>query len=190
MLAYVFWHWPQAHVDRELYRTHLAEFHKTLAENKPRGFHHSAVFQISRASWLDTDGIAFEDWYLVDDSAALDPLNDGAVSGACEEPHNRVAREAANGTAGLYRLRYGGMNLADAGNATWFSKPAGLSYRDLYDSMQPLVDENGAVLWGRQMTLGPTTEFCLISKTPIKLPHGFISRQFDLETVWPSQNRG
>ena len=184
MLAYIFWHWPQADVDAEVYRTHLLEFHETLARNKPPGFHSSAVFQISGASWLKELGSAFEDWYLVENSAALDPLNDGAVSGACEEPHNRVAREAADGTAGLYRLRLGTLKLADARSATWFSKPPDLKYRELYDRLQPGVDDNGAALWGRQMTLGPTTEFCLISPTGVKLPAGIIGQQLDLEIVW------
>ncbi|HEX6730268.1 MAG TPA: hypothetical protein VF074_09670 [Pyrinomonadaceae bacterium] len=184
MLAYIFWHWPQSDVDPEVYRTHLAEFHETLARNKPPGFHNSTVFQISNPPWLDTPGTAFEDWYLVENSAALDPLNDGAVSGACEESHNRVAREAADGTAGLYRLRSGTLSLAEARNATWFSKPPGMSYQNLYDSLQSVIDDNGAALWGRQMTLGPTTEFCVLSPMPIKLPNGIIQHQLALEVVW------
>jgi hypothetical protein len=183
MLAYIFWHWPQADVDPEDYRTHLAEFHETLARNKPPGFHNSTVFQISNPPWLNTPGTAFEDWYLVENSAALDPLNDGAVSGACEEPHNRVAREAADGTAGLYRLRSGTLNLAEARYATWFSKPSGMRYQGLYDSLQSVID-NGAALWGRQMTLGPTTEFCLVSRRGVKLPAGISGQQHDLAIVW------
>lgn len=184
MLAYVFWHWPQPEVDRELYRTHLVEFHQTLARNKPPGFHFSTVFQLSGATWLDTDGSAFEDWYLVDDSAALDPLNDGAVSGACEEPHNRVAREADGGTAGLYRLRDGKVDLANTRYAIWLSKPSGVSYQSFYELLQPSVKDYDAALWGRQMTLGPTTEFCLVSRTPIKLPDRIIGRQLALDVVW------
>ena len=187
MLAYIFWHWPNADVDAEVYRTHLAEFHETLARNKPPGFHNSTVFQLSNPPWLDTPGTAYEDWYLVENSAALDPLNDGAVSGACEEPHNRVAREAADGTAGLYRLRQGTLNLANARNATWFSKPTGMRYRELYDSLQAVINDNGAALWGRQMTLGPTTEFCVVSRMGVKLPKGMTSQQLDLEIVWPGE---
>src|SRR4051794_7144154 len=105
MLAYVFWHWPQASIDTETYLAHLLSFHRTLAANKPDGFQHSVVFRIEHANWLDTTGPAYEEWYLLDDSAAMDHLNEAAVSGACEEPHNRVARQAAGGTGGLYRLR-------------------------------------------------------------------------------------
>jgi len=184
MLAYIFWHWPQAHVDHELYRTHLIEFHQALARHKPPGFHYSAVFQTAGATWLNTTDSAFEDWYLVENSAALDPLNDGAVSRACEEPHNRVAREAADGTAGLYRLRHGTIDLANSRYATWFSKPSGVSYQHFYDSLQPAVKDYDAALWARQMTLGPTTEFCLLSRNQIQLPDGLHGQDVQLENVW------
>jgi len=107
MLAYVFWHWPQANVDRDAYVEHLIAFQETLAANKPPGFLESVVFRIHGASWLNTQGEAYEEWYLLEDSAAMDRLNNGAVSGACLEPHNRVARDAADGTGGLYRFRAG-----------------------------------------------------------------------------------
>ncbi len=162
MLAYVFWHWPRPEIERGQYLDHLTAFHQTLAANKPPGFQRSVVFRIQGANWLNTDGEAFEEWYLLDDSAAMDPLNDAAVSGVCEEPHNRVAREAADGTGGLYRLRAGAGDLAQAKFALWLSKPAGVSYKDFYAGLEP-----GVTLWGRQMTLGPTTEFCIQTQTAL-----------------------
>jgi hypothetical protein len=180
MLAYVFWHWPQASVSAQTYVAHLEAFHRTLAANKPEGFQHSTVFRIQDANWLDTTGPAYEEWYLLDDSAAMDPLNDAAVSGACEEPHSLVAREAAGGTGGLYRLRSGDDILSEARFATWLAKPEGVSYRDFYDALAPLIAQTGVALWGRQMTLGPTTEFCLHSRTPVQLPAGFTGRQVPL----------
>jgi hypothetical protein len=175
MLAYVFWHWPQPGIDQGTYVTHLAGFHETLAANKPSGFQHSVVFRIRDASWLNTSGEAYEEWYLLDDSAAMDRLNEAAVSGACEEPHNRVAREAADGVGGLYRLRVGEEDLAQSRFAAWLSKPAGVSYSDFYAALQPLTSQPGVALWGRQMTLGPTTEFCLHSTTEIDLPQSLTS---------------
>lgn len=169
MLAYVFWHWPRPEIERGQYLDHLVQFHRTLAANKPRSFQRSVVFRIQDANWLKTDGDVYEEWYLVDDSAALDPLNDGAVSGACEEPHNRVAREAADGTGGLYRLRAGAGDIAEAKFATWLSKPAGVSYADFYAGLQSLTSQPGVTLWGRQMTLGPTAEFCIHSRSQIEL---------------------
>jgi len=165
MLAYVFWHWSRPEIERGQYLDYLIEFHRTLAANKSPGFQRSVVFSINGANWLKTDGEVFEEWYLLDDSAAMDPLNEAAVSGTCEEPHNRVAREAADGTGGLYRLRAGSEDLARAKFATWLSKPAGVSYKDFYAGLETFTSQPGVALWGRQMTLGPTTEFCIHSQT-------------------------
>ena len=183
MLAYVFWHWPRPDIDRGSYADHLGQFHHTLAANKPGGFQKSVVFRIENANWLSTQGEAYEEWYLLDDSAAMDRLNDAAVSGACEEPHNRVAREAADGIGGLYRLRAGEENLATAKFALWLSKPNGVSYADFYAALQPLTSQAGVALWGRQMTLGPTTEFCLQSTSSLQLPADYTSHIIPLDLI-------
>jgi hypothetical protein len=115
----------------------------------------------------------------------MDRLNDAAVSGACEEPHNRVAREAADGIGGLYRLRTGGEDLAQAKFALWLSKPSGVSYKDFYATLQPLTSQEGTALWGRQMTLGPTTEFCIHSTNPIELPAGYSGLQPQITRIYP-----
>jgi hypothetical protein len=109
----------------------------------------------------------------------MDPLNDAAVSGVCEEPHNRVAREAADGTAGLYRLRAGAGDLSQAKFATWLSKPDGVSYKDFYAGLEP-----GVTLWGRQMVLGPTTEFCIHSPTPVQLSASIRVIRVQLHQEW------
>lgn len=184
MLAYVFWHWPQSTIDRGAYLDHLADFHRILASNKPSGFQRSVVFRISGAGWLNTTGEAYEEWYLLDDSAAMDRLNEAAVSGVCEVPHNRVAREAADGTGGLYRFRAGQEDLAQSKSAVWLSKPAGVSYPDFYAALQPLTSQLGVGLWGRQMTLGPTTEFCIHSPSQIQLPANYTGQAIPLEQVW------
>jgi len=188
MLAYVFWHWPQSSVDGGSYVDHLIDFHQTLAVNKPAGFNHSVVFRIRGGSWLNTTGEAYEEWYLLDDSAAMDRLNEAAVSGICEEPHNRVAREAADGTGGLYRLRAGGEHLAEAKFAVWLSKPGGVTYKEFYAALEPLTSQPGIALWGRQMTLGPTTEFCIHSPNPIELPSGFSGLQPQITRVYSIDN--
>ena len=183
MLAYVFWHWPQSSVAPETYVAHLESFHRTLAANRPAGFQRSVVFKIEDADWLQTRGPAYEEWYLLDDSAAMDRLNDAAVSGPCEEPHNFVAREAAGGTGGLYRLRAGQEVLAETRYAVWLAKHDGVSYREFFDALAPLSAQSNVALWGRQMTLGPTTEFCLHSQTPIQLPAGYTGRQLPLTSL-------
>jgi len=187
MLAYVFWHWPQTGVDAEAYVDHLSTFHRTLNANKPAGFTGSRVFRIHGVSWLDTTGDAYEDWYLIDDSAALDRISEAAVSGVCEAPHNLVAREAAGGTAGLYRLKSGDY-VAEPRFALWLSKPDGVSYADFYSRLEPIV--KGA-LWGRQLTLGPTSEFVIHSTTPIlELPEDWTASQLlALQSVGSDQSR-
>ena len=182
MLAYVFWHWPQSNVARDEYVENLIAFQETLAANKPDGFRESAVFRIRGASWLNTQDEAYEEWYLLDDSAAMDRLNDGAVSGACLEPHNRVAREAEDGTAGLYRLRAG--QVGGARVATWLSKPSGVSYPQFFTELESITSQSGVALWARQMVLGPTTEFCIHSSAPLKLPEGYSGHSVPLDLVW------
>src|SRR5580765_1368085 len=97
MLAYVFWHWPRPdHAAAEYERGQLA-FHRALAHAAPRGFLSSLTFRVSgTAAWLGGSP-AYADWYLVDNSAALDPLNVAAVSGVCEAPHRQVAQAMAAG---------------------------------------------------------------------------------------------
>jgi hypothetical protein len=171
----------------ETYVDHLVSFHRVLNDKKPVGFHGSRVFHMHGASWLDTTGDAYEDWYLLDDSAALDRINEAAVSGVCEAPHNLVAREAAGGTAGLYRIKAGDI-LVEPRFALWLSKPEGVSYTDFYQKLEPVV--SNAALWQRQMTLGPTTEFLIHSATEIQLPETWTTNQvLTLRSVGSDQSQ-
>jgi hypothetical protein len=74
--------------------------------------------------------------------------------------------------AGLYRLREGEVGLGAALTATWFSKPSGTTYDALYSSLAPLLRGPMTSLWRRQMVLGPTQEFCLMSPAPAALDAG------------------
>lgn len=116
--------------------------------------------------WLPRGG--YEDWYLVDGSKDLDPLNEAAVSGELSGPHAVVARDAGVMAAGLYRMRAGEVGV-DAATATWFSKPTGTSYEALYAVTDDLVRRPATSLWRRQMVLGPTPEFCLLSPAALTL---------------------
>ena len=184
MLAYVFWHWHKDTVSQDQYEADLQRFHEILSLNKTAGFNGSTVFSIEKADWLQTPGTVYEEWYLLDDSAAMDPLNHAAVHDACEEPHNTVARNAAGGAAGLYLLRYGNETLSKARFATWINKPEQMSYRDFYQSLESLCSQPGIALWGRQMVLGPTTEFCLHSETQPTLPAQYGGKIHQLSCFW------
>src|SRR5690242_9634154 len=99
MLAYVFWHWPQRDISTTAYEELQRAFQEALATSSPHGFLGSHVFRVTSparsdsaaAPWLGAPS-AYADWYLVDTSAALDALNEAAVSGICETPHAQVAR--------------------------------------------------------------------------------------------------
>ena len=160
MLAYTFWHWKRPDISEAEYEARQRAFHKALGAAPPAGFIGSSSFAITGAPWASRGDAAYEDWYLVQDSAALDTLNAAAISASRQVPHDAAAAAAAGGIAGLYRIRVGALPSSPS-TGHWFSKPAGVSYADLEQLLRPVVDERQGALWCRQMTLGPTPEFCL-----------------------------
>jgi hypothetical protein len=184
MLAYVFWHWRRPDVPAASYEALQRRFHAALGAAPPAGFLHSRSLAIAGAPWAGGGNDAYEDWYLLEGSAALDPLNAAAVSASRQAPHDAAAAVAGGGTAGLYLLRLGSADQAPHA-ATWFAKPAGLSYAAMFATLEPLVRTEGAALWGRQMTLGPALEFCLHASRPVALPAPLVAVALHCRTVWP-----
>ena len=168
MLAYVFWHVPRAGVAARDYESLHYAFHDALWQAGVPGLVGLRVYQLRAIPWLAPGDAGYEDWHLIDDSAALDRLNEAAVTQARQLPHDRIAAMAASGTAGLYGLRSGA--LIDPVVAYWLSKPAGTSYASFDRSMRPFID-GGCCLWGRRMTLGPTPEFCLHAPETVAPPY-------------------
>jgi len=184
LLAYVFWHWRRPTVTASAYEAVQRRFHDALAAAPPEGFDRSFSLALSGAPWAAGGGEAYEDWYLVNGSAGLDPLNDAAITASRQAPHDAAAALAAGGTAGLYSLRLGRPG-APPLTAVWFGKPQGMTYPELFGALEPLVGAEGAVLWGRQMTLGPALEFCLHTTAPVRLPQQLVPSTFRCRTVWP-----
>lgn len=168
MLAYVFWHVPRPQVRAREYETLHQAFHDALWEAPLPGLLALRVYRLARIPWLSAPGPGYEDWHLIADSAALDGLNEAAVTTARRLPHDRIAAQAAAGTAGLYGLRLG--SPMQPAVACWMSKPAGMSYADFDASMQSFI-ARGCCLWGRRMTLGPAPEFCLHAPVALEPPH-------------------
>lgn len=156
MLAYVFWHWPAATVDRGAYESAQRSFHDRLSAVRAEGFIRSFSFRVEGTSWLPVPS-AYEDWYVVEGSFALDPLNDIAVSPAVRGAHDEAAA-GATGVGGLYRL-LSGVPAPRDGVVHWLSKAPGERYDDFYARFAP-----DAVLWRRQMVLGPAPEFLIESE--------------------------
>ena len=159
-LAYVFFHRPTAGLAAATYEEALRRFHSALATAAPPGFISSTTYRI---------GDGYGDWYLVSSSAALDHLNDAAVSGVRGPAHDAAARMAAEGTGKLLRLAGGEPDLAAASEVR-FSKPTGMSYEDLYRRLEQWTGGSGVSLWRRMMVLGPPPEFCLVTASPVQLP--------------------
>jgi hypothetical protein len=160
MLAYVFSHRPAPGVEPARYEAVLREFHGRLAASPPRGFISSLTYRI---------GDGYADWYLLADSAAMDALNEAAVSGSRTTPHDLAARMAVDGVGKLLLLAAGEHDAA-AVYEIRFAKPAGMPYADLYANLEFATGAKGAGLWRRMMVLGPPPEFCLTAPTQIELP--------------------
>ena len=172
-LAYLFWHGPAAGTGSGAYEASLVAFHAALRSAAPRGFLDSATFRLADPPFgRRRDG--YEDWYLVDDFAALGVLEVAAVAEAAgvRERHDRAAEAAETGTAGLYGLRAGRPGLG-SGVAHWFQKPGGMGYGDLDELLEPLLTPAagaGAAVWQRKLTFGPAPEFCLAAAARLELP--------------------
>jgi len=184
MLAYVFWHWRRLEVDAGDYERAQRRFHEALAAAPSVGFARSQSAALRGAPWAAGGDEAYEDWYFVDVAAALDPLNQAAVSASRAAPHDAAAALARGGAAGLYTLRAGSPVSAPR-HAAWFAKPEGMSYAALDAALQPIIAAERASLWMRYMVLGPTPEFCLRSAAPLQLPRPFVAMTIELRPVWP-----
>jgi hypothetical protein len=160
VLAYVFSHRPGPGVPVSGYEDVLREFHAQLALTRPEGLLSSLTYRI---------GDGYSDWYLLEDSAAMDALNEAAVSGSRANAHDAAARMAVDGVGKLLSLNAGTHDAAAAFEMR-FAKPAGMKYADLYASLQQVTGAKGTGLWRRMMVLGPPPEFCLTAPAPVHLP--------------------
>jgi hypothetical protein len=164
MRAYVFWHQPQPRYSKEEYEAAQVAFHEALAAHSIKGLSRSYCFEVNSVPWLEQRP-GYEDWYLIEDTGALENLNSEAVSGPLAHAHSRAASLAAAGIAGLYKPLGDSEGVA-AGTALWFHKPPGMRYETLFERLEPVKSR----LWQRMLTLGPTPEFCLMQSGPAYLP--------------------
>jgi len=160
LLAYVFFHRPASGVETPAYEAALQKFHASLAAGPPSGFVSSSTYRV---------GGGYADWYLVESSAALDQLNEAAVNGARSTDHDAVAHMSADGAGKLLAL-VSGRARNEPGFEIRFSKPAGMTYPELYARLKPWTDRAELTLWRRMMVLGPPPEFCLTGPSEQTLP--------------------
>jgi hypothetical protein len=176
MLAYLFWHEPREGVDHDRYVALLTAFHDALRAAPPPAFLRSWSVRLDTAPWQD-ETPRFEDWYLVENWAALGTLNDAAVRAPREHAHDAIAGLATNGAGGLYALQHGTLE-GPAPWAGWVAKPAGAPYATFEPELRAAVDAagGGAVL-RRQMVLGPAPEYAVLATAEPALP-------------WPARTTG
>jgi hypothetical protein len=196
VLAYLFWHQPRDPDASEAYEEALTAFHRSLARSLPVGTLASATFRVAELPWLSPSGepeLAYEDWYLVEDFAALGVLNEAAVGRGHVSAHDEAARRAGPGTAGVYALIEGepcAQALGEASLAVWITRPAGSTQRGLGELLGDGMDPAHASLWRRQMNLGPAPEFCLLAdESPSgvgaeRLPSGWVANVLERDALW------
>ena len=116
------------------YEARLRAFHAALRAGGPAGLGPSASVALGEVPWLGGSA-GYEDWYLVEDWAALGALNAAAVSGTRRAPHDAAAAAARAGVAGVMAHVAGPLLPERPGWAAWLSKPAGIAYESFHGEL-------------------------------------------------------
>ena len=194
MLAYLFWHRPQPGTAPEEYEAALRGFHRSLAHQRPVGLRASCSFRVAELPWLPgPDGTpmgGYEDWYLLEDYAALGVLNAAAVGRGHRTAHDHAARRFGSGTAGLFALEEGDPTaFSRAPLAVWVARAPGSAEPALGELLGDGTSPGACCLWRRQLVLGPAPEFCLLAtEVPAgvaesRLPSGWSVRTLAREAL-------
>jgi hypothetical protein len=202
VLAYVFWHRPRNPDAVEAYEHAQIAFHRSLAHSRPVGMCASAAFRLAEIPWLPAaagaSGAGYEDWYLLEDFAALGVLNEAAVGHGHRTSHDDVAHRYGDGTASLYGLIEGDYRadlLEAASVAAWVARPPGGSKAMLGELLGDGIDPGHASLWRRHLVLGPAPEYCLLTAdrsrlegasgvAQARLPEGWSATVLEREVLW------
>lgn len=141
----------------------LVHFHARLAARPPGGFVESRSLRAGSLPWLGAGGPGYEDWYVVEDFAALGVINEAALARGNRPAHDAAARLMGEGTGGVYRLLDGMPGFAGATLAAWIAPAPGPGEALLEDFLADGMDRDSASLWRRQLSLGPAPELCLLA---------------------------
>jgi len=143
VLAYVFWHRPAGAANVSAYEDAQRVFHAAIEAP-------SSSFRIDRLPFGEGGG--YEDWYLVENWAALGELNAQAIDSGRRSQHDQAASNAAAGWGAIYELVRGAAEIPVG--VEWLDKPRGESSEEFIASLPH------DAIWRRQLVLGPAPEFC------------------------------
>jgi hypothetical protein len=202
VLAYLFWHRPRDPDGTAAYEQAHVAFHRSLALVPPVGFLGSVAVRVEQLPWgpdgatypsvAQGEGGGYEDWYFVEDFAALGVLNEAAVGRGHRSRHDDVARRSGLGAGGLYGLIEGHRPppLDATSLAIWVVGLPRPGRSGLAELLGDGIDPRSASLWRRQLVLGPAPEFCLLAPkqpagvSPARLPEGWRATALERETLW------
>jgi hypothetical protein len=198
LLAYLLWHRPADGVERDVYEHASEGFHRSLHHAPPAGYRGSAIYRVAELPWLE-EGVAYEDWYLLEDFSALGVLNEAAVAHGHRTAHDEVARRFGTGAGGLYGLLEGRPDLASAPLGIWISRPPvsrtsvsrpPAARQALGELLGDGIDPEHSSLWRRSLVFGPAPEYCLLAReppagvAPSRLPRGWHATITTREEIW------
>lgn len=186
MIAYVFWHQKREHVRADEYEQALMDFQAMLLKAEVPGYLGGVVSKIEGAHWMPSEKGGYEDWYFLSGSEVLDRLNRMAVSGDRKDPHSAATKMAVNMHAGLYQLWQSDAHFTDSEWSAWFSRPPSMTYEEMYEEICRYLPHCAGDLWRRQMVLGPTPEYCLMSTSRADMSEFFKPIIVKRKTVWSS----
>jgi hypothetical protein len=188
VLAYVSWHRPAAAVERSAYERALVRFHRSLAARPPCGFRGSASARVDGVPWLAGGG--YEDWYLLEDWAALGVLEEAAVSRGHRGAHDAAAKLAGSERAGVYRLLEGSADPARGEVAVWVDPVGARSRHALAELLGDGIDRDRDGVWRRCLALGPAPQYCVLAAeepagvAPARLPDGWTASTVERTALW------
>ena len=195
MLAYLSWHRPAAGGDQGAYEKALEHFHRSLAHRPPSGLRGSVALRLAQVPWLDPadgpeGGPGYEDWYLLDDWAAVGVLEEAAVARGHQTAHHAIASRAGSTAGAVYRLVEGAARPGAAGLAVWVAHSPGHDHPSLSALLGDGMDPQHDGLWRRCLGLGPAPEFCLLAAeapagvSASRLPGGWTAHSIARTVLW------
>jgi hypothetical protein len=172
MLAYIFWHRPFSHIDSGAYEESIVRFQTDLVRQSPPGLRAAMSFRIEPVPWLNNHA-GYEDWYLLEGSWAMDPLNSFAVAGRPQSSHDTAAAQMAEGQGGLYAHAGGDSSPGSHSSIFWLTRPRGVSWQAVLEPLRARYPQTN--VWRRQMVLGPAKEFAIEmpGDAEMKVPEGW-----------------